>query len=85
MSGHKKIVKIEWFDHYSLGEEWYDADESSGPRILVKIGYLTHEDKRYYYVSSLLDSYNKTYSQGLAILKNCVKSFEYLCVKKDKK
>ena len=84
MSKKNKIVKIDWVDHYSLGEEWYDADESPGERILTKVGFITSEDDMYYYISSLIDHTNDTYSQGLAILKNCIKSITTLTSSKEK-
>lgn len=79
------IVKIDWLDHYSLGEEWYDPSLAPGRRVISSVGFLAGQDDEYYYVCALIDNENETCSQGVAILKNCALSIQELKAKNDHK
>lgn len=69
------LVEVFWWDHYSLGDDWYHTDTKHEPCILSAVGYLVAEDDHYYYVSSTYEIASKDYSSGTAVLKNCVTQF----------
>jgi len=66
------VVELFWKDHYGMGDEWYDEIEDTSPRILSAVGYLVGQDDDYYYVSCNYDFGNCQFSNGTAVLKNCV-------------
>jgi hypothetical protein len=78
MTKKQKILYISWYDHYSLGEEWYEKKVKTPSRVIESVGFLMDEDDQYYYISSLRDTQTKCYSSGIAILKNCVKELKHL-------
>lgn len=85
MDDNLLIVKVDWLDHYSLGEEWYDPSIKPGRRILSSVGFLMGEDEDYLYLSAMIDHENQTCAQGLAVLKQCIVSKKEMRIASDNK
>ena len=66
------LVEVFWWDHYSLGDDWYAAGFKHEPCVLSAVGYLVDENDHYYWVTSTYEIASKEYSSGTAVLKNCV-------------
>jgi hypothetical protein len=72
-----KKVEVSFEDHYSLGEEWFSEIGERDVRLISCIGYLCHEDEKYYYIACTYDLLTKHFQAGTAVLKNCVVEFKY--------
>jgi hypothetical protein len=73
-----ELVEVFWWDHYSIGDDWYHKGFKHEPCILSAIGYLVDQDDHYYYVTSTYEISNGNYSSGTAVLKNCVTQMNHL-------
>ena len=66
------LVEVFWWDHYSIGDDWYHKGHRHDPCILSAVGYIVDENEYYYWVASTYEVSNGAYSSGTAVLKNCV-------------
>lgn len=72
------LVEIFWWDHYSIGDDWFDQDHKHKPCILSAVGYLVDQNEYYYWVASTFEVATGSYSAGTAVLKNCVTTMNTL-------
>lgn len=72
------LVEVYWEDHYSLGDDWHEPGTKHTHCILTCVGYIVHEDDKYYWVSSTYEPATRNYSSGTAVLKNCITQMRYL-------
>lgn len=72
------LVEIFWWDHYSIGDDWFDQDYKHQPCILSAVGYLVDQNEYYYWVASTFEVATGSYSAGTAVLKNCVTAMNTL-------
>ena len=73
-----QLVEIFWWDHYSIGDDWFDQDHKHKPCILSAVGYLVDQNEYYYWVASTFEVATGSYSAGTAVLKNCVTTINTL-------
>ena len=69
------LVEVFWEDHYSIGDDWYEADHKHEACVLAAVGYLVHEDDMYLYVACTYELDSGKYSAGTAVLKNCIVAY----------
>lgn len=77
------LVEIFWWDHYSIGDDWFDQDHKHQPCILSAVGYLVDQNEYYYWVASTFEVATGSYSAGTAVLKNCVTAMNILEPKRE--
>lgn len=77
------LVEIFWWDHYSIGDDWFDQDHKHQPCILSAVGYLVDQNEYYYWVASTFEVATGSYSAGTAVLKNCVTAMNTLEPKRE--
>lgn len=73
-----QLVEIFWWDHYSIGDDWFEPGHKHKPCVLSAVGYLVDENEYYYWVASTFEVATGSYSAGTAVLKNCVTTMNTL-------
>lgn len=68
----KPLVEVFWWDHYSIGDDWYEHNHKHQPCILSAVGYIVDENEYYYWLAATYEIATGSYSAGTAVLKNCV-------------
>lgn len=63
---------IEWWDSFSIEDEWYDLNSKHPHRHIFSAGYLVGEDEHYLHLATTFDPYSGTYSVAIAIYKPCI-------------
>jgi hypothetical protein len=77
------LVEVFWWDHYSIGDNWYDKHDTHEPCILSAVGYVVAENNHYYWIASTYEIATGSYSSGTAVLKNCVTHTNILAEARD--
>jgi hypothetical protein len=72
------LVEVFWEDHYSIGDDWFEADHKHEVCILSAVGYLVSQDDLYLYVACTYEPATKSYSAGTAVLKKCITEMHYI-------
>lgn len=66
------IQIVEWWDSFSIEDEWYDLDTKHPHRHIFSTGYVVGEDEHYIHLATTFDPYSNTYSVAIAIYKPCI-------------
>lgn len=72
------LVEIFWWDHYSIGDNWYERNDTHDPCVLSAVGYVVAENNHYYWIAATYEVATGSYSSGTAVLKNCVTTMNIL-------